>query len=156
MLLNRDKSSFSVSSTKARNSEQHRVSMPACQIPQRLRAHHYKICARSRPSRLPSSRRPGGDRHFSGLRLLSKYVCRPMRRCIRWSSLRRPFFSAGRSRWPCLRVSSVAHSSATLSSATLALGVAMVVVLSAVYHGRGSRDAEGRTGEVARELLVNE
>lgn len=70
---------------------------------------------------------------------------------LRWSIFRSPFFRAGRSSRPCLRVSSVFHSWSTLASATRALCVSMVSPLSSLYHGCGSRQRGGRRQAVLGE-----
>lgn len=68
MLLNRCRSSLSVSSTNVRNSDN--LASAICHLSNDTaidQADRCMICARSRLYRQPSSPRPGGDLHFSGL-----------------------------------------------------------------------------------------
>jgi hypothetical protein len=140
MLLNSPRSSFSVSCTNVRNSGSLRVSNYALSARIIGEADHCMICVRSHLCQQPSLPRPGGDRRSSKLqyplsRVQWSFVWGST---LRWSNLRNPFFRAGRSKWPCLRVSRVAQSSSTRAFATLALLVSIVVLLSSVYHGCGS------------------
>jgi hypothetical protein len=122
------------------------------------RAHPGMKFAHSRRCRQLSSHRPGAGRRFLRLQyLLSQIYLHVVRLGSRWSSFRSPFLSAGKSKWPCLRVSSVAQSSSTRASATLALLVSIVVVLlSSVYHGCGLPRAGGATLEPRRETMPKE
>jgi hypothetical protein len=92
------------------------------------------ICARPRSCPPTSSRPPESDPRFSALLPLARAPSGGQGRGVRWSSFRRPFLSAGRSRCPWFRASSVAHNASTRASRAFAVSVS-IVSLSVVYHG---------------------